>query len=696
MKNSSLLIELGTEELPPKALKTLSNSFHKEILDGLLAAELICADDSANAQRFATPRRLAIVVPNVIEAQPDQSIERRGPAVQAAFKDDGSPSPAAMGFAKSCGTTVENLDRLETDKGQWLSYKVVEKGKSLHSLVPEILEQTVKRLPIAKRMRWGDSEAEFVRPVKWLNVLYGSETIPMELLGVTSDNTSRGHRFHCQGELSFTAADEYEATLEEKGHVIASFERRQNMISEQIHKAAKSVNGHIQLDAALLDEVTGLVEYPSPVIGSFDSSFLEVPQECLISSMRDHQKYFHIVDADEKLLPNFITVSNIQSKNPTQVKEGNEKVLRARLSDAQFFWRTDLKNTLESRVQKLESITFHAKLGSLMQRNKRIESLTGKVAARMQADQSIAEQGAKLCKADLVSDMVGEFDYLQGIMGRYYADLEGLPQGVGECIEQHYWPKFAGDSLPESLEAQSVSLADKLDSFVGLYGVGERPTGDKDPYGLRRAALSILRILIEKNHEFGLSELVSDSVGIYQEQQGLHIDNETQQEIVDFIRGRLTAFYQAQDIPTKTIQSVMACTPDSPLDFDQRVKAVNTFTTSNDAENLAAANKRISNLLKKQTHEISAQVERELLSEDSEIELNASIDSLEADCIKLFNAGDYEAGLAKLSTLRVPVDRFFDNVMVMTDDERLRNNRLSLLKRMQSLFLRVADIAVLG
>lgn len=693
LKNT-LLIELGTEELPPKALKKLSDAFSAELLSGLLEAQLISKDDANNATPFASPRRLALSVQNAIAAQPDQTIERRGPAVQAAFKDDGQASPAAMGFARSCGVEVDDLERLKTDKGEWLSYNIKESGKTLDELIPAIMDQAIKRLPIAKRMRWGNGTAEFVRPVKWLIVMHGERVLPATVLDIESSNTTRGHRFHSEGEFAINNADSYEQQLLDQGHVVADFTKRQAMIQEQVNVAATSANGAIEEDQALLDEVTGLVEYPTAVMGHFDQSFLDVPQECLISSMRDHQKYFHVVDASGKLMPNFITVSNIQSKNPEQVRSGNEKVLRARLSDAQFFWLTDQKIKLVDRVQRLSNVMFHAKLGSVLEKSQRIQTLAGQLASKMGGDETIAERGALLAKADLVSDMVGEFDELQGIMGHYYADRDGEHALIGDCIEQHYWPKFAGDQLPQSAEAQAVALADKLDSLVGIYAAGEIPTGDKDPYALRRAALSILRILIEQQRPFNLSELVADSADVYKVAQDIVIDEATQANIVGFIRGRLTAFYQSQKIATNTINAVMACEPDSPLDFEQRVKAVAAFSKAAEATDLAAANKRISNILKKQDS-IVGDVDQKVFSEDAEKALFTAIQSIENDCVTLFDAGDYEHGLAKLASLRTPVDNFFEHVMVMSDNPAEKANRLALLKRMQSLFLRVADIALL-
>jgi glycyl-tRNA synthetase beta chain len=689
------LIELGTEELPPKTLKKLSDAFTAELLNGLCEAELITNGDADSASPFASPRRLALVVPNVIAAQPDQIIERRGPALRAAFKEDGQATPAAIGFAKSCGVDVADLERLKTDKGEWLSYNLKQAGKSLTELLPEIIEQAIKRLPIAKRMRWGNGSAEFVRPVKWLIVMHGARVLPATILDVKSSNTTRGHRFHSDGEIVIKDADSYQQRLLEQGHVVADFAVRQAMIREQVNAAAASVGGSIEGDQALLDEVTGLVEYPTAVIGNFDQSFLDVPQECLISSMRDHQKYFHVVDASGKLMPHFITISNIESKNPDQVRSGNEKVLRARLSDAQFFWLTDQKIKLADRVELLSKVTFHAKLGSVLQKAHRLQQLAGSLASKMGGDSAVAERGALLAKADLVSDMVGEFDELQGVMGHYYADRDGEPSLVGKCVEQHYWPKFAGDRLPISAEAQAVALADRLDSLVGIYASGEVPTGDKDPYALRRASLSILRILIEQKHSFNLSDLVAESAAVYSHKQQIEIDSEAQASIVGFIRGRLMAFYQSQSIATNTINAVLACEPDSPLDFEQRVKAVSAFSHVAEAADLAAANKRISNILKKQDGEVSSEVNESALSEAAERELYAAIQGIEADCVTLFDNGEYQQGLEKLASLRTPVDNFFEQVMVMSDDPAEKNNRLALLKRMQSLFLRVADIALL-
>lgn len=694
MSTKHLLIEVGTEELPPVALKPLSTAFSQALVNALLEADLVSAEDAAEAEPFASPRRLALLVPKVASAQPDQSEQRRGPAVAAAFNEQGEPTPAALGFARSCGLEVADLDRLKTDKGEWLSATVHQAGQSLSQLITPILETAIKSLPIPKRMRWGNGSAEFVRPAHWLVVMHGDECIPAQLLGLTSSNITRGHRFHSNGDLCITSAAQYEELLADKGSVMASFAARQAEISRQLQALATEHNAQLDDDQALLDEVTGLVEKPVALIGSFDEDFLQVPAECLISAMRDHQKYFHLRDANGRLLPKFITLSNIQSKDAARVVDGNERVLRARLSDARFFWDTDRKQPLSEKTSKLDSILFHIELGSLAQKTRRLEKLAQAVAGLMQADQSVVQRAAHLAKADLVTNMVGEFDKLQGLMGHYYADLDGEPALVGEAIEQHYWPRYAGDTLPASAEAQALAVADRLDSLVGIYAAGEIPTGDKDPYSLRRASLGILRILIEKQQALGLAELVAMTADIYAE-QGFAVAAQTQSDIVAFIEGRLTAYYQGQGVATNTINAVLECHPDQPLDFAQRLAAVQNFKQLEAADDLAAANKRISNILKKQAVELDAAVQESLLKEADELALFKALQQLEPEVDAAFNTGDYSAGLSALASLRGPVDAFFENVMVMSEIETERNNRLALLARIRNHFLRVADIAQL-
>ena len=688
----TLLIELGTEELPPKSLKTLGTAFAKTAFESLLESQLV--EQETQYTWMAAPRRLAVIIPAVAVKQPDQEVERKGPAIQAAYKDDGSPTPAALGFAKSCGVALEELDRMKTNKGEWLYFKQTVAGKDAIELIQNAINSANKQLPIAKRMRWGDSDVEFVRPVHWLIVLHGSEIVPAEIFNLKSGNQSRGHRFHSENNILISSADTYISTMREQGYVIADFNERQSLVKKQITALAKSVNGVIEDDQSLLDEVTGLVEFPHALLGTIDSHFLDVPQESLVSSMRDHQKYFHILDSGGKLLPYFITVSNIDSKDIERITSGNERVLRARLSDAEFFWNTDQKVSLEDRLPALKNVLYHAKLGSVFEKTQRLESLSASIAAMLNADQAIAARGGKLAKADLVSNMVGEFSDLQGIMGHYYADKGGEHKLVGEAIEQHYWPKFSGDSLPVSPEAQAVSLAEKLDSLVGLYGVGEIPTGDKDPYGLRRAALGILRILIEKKQSIALPELVNAAANSYAS-QGVEISQESQLSIIEFIQERFKALYQSEGIATKLINAVLACNPEKPTDFDARLHAIEHFIELPEASELAAANKRISNILKKTNLNKLSAVDESLFHEEAEKTLANAINNIEKQCQALFDAGSYTEGLKQLATLRDSVDGFFDNVMVMADDEKVRNNRLSLLRQLQSLFLRVADISIL-
>jgi glycyl-tRNA synthetase beta chain len=691
MITDTLLVEIATEELPPKSLKALRDSFANTILSELVEAGL--CDASQTAQAYASPRRLAVSIQNVASEQEDQQIERRGPAVAAAFKD-GEATQAALGFAKSCGTEVDKLDRIKTDKGEWLAYQVTEQGKPLSELISGILETTVKRLPIAKRMRWGDGDAEFVRPVHRLIVMLGDQVIPCSVLSIDASNTTYGHRFHCAEELTISHADQYEQTLYDQGKVIANFEKRQQIIKQQITELASSVSGQIEDNPALLDEVTSLVEWPAALLGSFDQDFLKVPQECLIYSMRDHQKYFHLIDENGKLLAHFITVSNIESRNPKQVTAGNERVLRSRLSDARFFWETDLETSLADFTPRLEKVLFHVKLGSVADKAQRLMAFSEQAASLFSADSALAKRGAELAKADLVSDMVGEFDELQGVMGRYYANHDKEPEVVAQTVEQHYWPRFAGDTLPETAEAQAVSVADKLDSLVGIFSANEIPTGDKDPYGLRRASLGVLRILIEKSLDINIAELIELSASTYAA-QGIEVDGETKAQIVEYMLGRLPAYYQGQDVATQVINSVAACKPSSPLDFDQRLKAINTFNTLDEAQDLSAANKRISNILRKQTSFEATSPNPELMSEDAEIALFDALSKRQAECDSLFDTGEYSQGLALLAELRSPIDAFFDSVMVMSDDPAVQRNRLNLLSAIQQLFLRVADISLL-
>ena len=697
MSKKTLLIELGTEELPPKSLRKLGEAFGLSIRNSLKESELI-ENTCAGHDLLAAPRRLAFLIDNVLATQPNQEIERKGPAVKSAFKDDGTPTPAVMGFAKSCGVEIEALERRETDKGEWLFFSQTVAGKSIAEIMQETLDTAIKSLPIAKRMRWGDKQVEFVRPVHWLIAMHGDTVLPVNALDLTASNQTQGHRFHSKGKLTISSANEYIDTLEEQGSVVVDYEKRKELISKQIYKLAESVNGSIGNDPDLLDEVCSLVEFPKAILGSIDDRFMSVPQESLVSSMRDHQKYFHIVDNNKKLLPYFITVSNIASKDEDRVQNGNERVLRARLSDAEFFWETDKKFTLESRLPALENVMYHKKLGSMADKVARLELIAEDVAALINADIAISARGAKLAKADLTSQMVGEFSDLQGIMGRYYAQNDGEDPLVAQCAEQHYWPKSATGALPESKEITAVSLADKLDSLVGIFSTGEVPTGDKDPYALRRAALGVLRMCTFHTttySELKLSVLISIAGKAYAS-QNIEINAQTQNDILGFIQSRYKAFYQ-ENFSTSLINAVSASGMDCPTHFDSRIKGLSVFAIMPEADNLAAANKRIGNILKKvdDLNNLNGDIDTTLIESGTEHALFDKLSELESEVNNLFNDHQYEQGLTKLATLKEPVDAFFDNVMVMAEDNSVKTNRLKLLQKLQNLFLRVADISLL-
>ncbi len=692
----NLLIELGTEELPPKSLKKLAEAFAGGFVASLSEAGLI--DNADGYQVFATPRRLAVLVSDVLSQQADRSEQRRGPALKAAFDAEGNPSKAAEGFARSCGVAVGELSQLETDKGAWLVFDKQVKGQSISELAQAALDQSIKQLPIAKRMRWGDSEVEFVRPVHWLVALYGSDVLALSALELDAGCTTQGHRFHHPEVIALSHADGYASTLEKQAYVIADYAQRQAIVEQQATDLATAQGATVVIDPALLEEVTGLVEWPVALMGKFDETFLDVPAEALIASMKDHQKYFYLVDDAGNLLPKFITVSNIESKEPERVKQGNERVLRARLADGQFFWNTDRDTPLASRLEALSGLMFHVKLGSVADKSKRITWLSGQIAGLMGADTALSTRAATLCKADLVSDMVGEFPSLQGVMGRYYAGNDQEPAGVAQAIEQHYWPKFSGDQLPQSAEAQVVALADRLDSLVGIFATGEKPTGVKDPYALRRAALGILRILGEKRLDLSLKALLDLAIAAYAQTPDTQAkpDAETKTAVLAFTLDRLKSLYLGKGYSIHEFNAVAEVDPDTAHDFDDRIAAVTQFyqDSREAADSLAAANKRIANILKKS--EASTEFDVALLRDEAEKCLNQSLDKLESKAQASFAADHYIEGLLTLSALKEPIDQFFDEVMVMADDEALRHNRLALLFRIRQLFLQVADLSFLN
>jgi glycyl-tRNA synthetase beta chain len=688
MSQENLLIELGTEELPPKSLRKLAESFASNVEAELIKAEL----SFEKVEWLASPRRLAVVVTQLASAQADKVVEKRGPAVNIAFDDNGVATQAAQGWARSNGITVDQTERLVTDKGEWLLFKSSVTGQHINELIPGIAATALGKLPIAKPMRWGSESTQFIRPIHTVTMLFGRDLIQGELLGVTSDRIIRGHRFMGEHELTLAHADDYESLLDDSGKVIVNYERRKAIIREQVEAVAAYENGVAAIDEDLLEEVTSLVEWPVTLVGSFEEKFLAVPSEALISTMKDNQKYFPVLDKEGNLLPRFIFVSNIVSRDPKQVVSGNEKVIRPRLADAEFFFETDKKKTLESRLASLSTVLFQQQLGTLKEKSERISAVAEKVAVKIEANAQHAQRAGLLSKADLMSDMVMEFPDVQGVMGMYYARFDGEHEEVAIALNEQYLPRFAGDTLPTSLVACAVSIADKLDTLVGIFGIGQAPKGDKDPFALRRAAIGLLRIITDKNLDLDIVDLAE----IAKEQYTDKLTNENVvNDVVDFLFARFRATYQAGGYSVELIQSVLERRPTKPVDFEKRIKAVAKFQTLPEAAPIAAANKRISNILAKVTENIANDVDTGLLQEDAEKVLVATLSSLESKLSVLFAQGDYEAALFELASLQAPVDAFFDSVMVMADDPAIKQNRLALLNRLRNLFLQIADVSVL-
>ncbi len=689
MATQDFLVELGTEELPPKALKPLSDALTAGITQGLTDAGI----GFGEVESFAAPRRLAVRVRNLADAQPDKSVEKRGPAVKAAFDDAGNPTRALTGFATSLGVTPDQLDTLETDKGAWVVFRTVENGRPTVELMPELVEQALAGLPIPKRMRWGAYRTEFVRPVHWAIMLFGNKIIDTPIMGLNPGNKTRGHRFHCPKSLIVPTPGDYEVVLKQEGYVIADFaERREQIRAGVTALAEKEAGGKAVIDEDLLDEVTALNEWPVPLMGRFEERFLEVPAEALISSMKEHQKYFHVVTAAGDMLPLFITVANLQSKDPAQVISGNEKVIRPRLSDAAFFYETDRKTRLEDRIDQLKPIVFQDKLGSIYDKSVRVAALAKKIAAAIGSDPALAERAAMLAKTDLVTEMVLEFTDLQGIMGQYYAEHDGEAGDVAKALNEQYMPRFAGDDLPTTLTGCAVAIADRLDSLVGLFGINQPPSGTRDPFALRRASLGVLRIIIERELPLDLQtccQWAEDNFTVLTEQN-------TAATVVDYMLERFRAHYDEQGIGAEVFLAVHARRPTKPLDFDRRVKAVEAFRQLPEALALAGANKRVSNILTKQGGDtVGETVDKNLLQDQAEQALAEHISQQAEKVLPLFEQGDYAAALTSLASLREPVDKFFDDVMVMAEDEAIRNNRLAMLNQLRNLFLRVADISLL-
>lgn len=686
MSQADILVEIGTEELPPRALSKLSQAFADGISNGLKDADI----EHGEVRKLASPRRLAVIVSDVEEAQPDREIEKRGPALKAAFGEDGCPSKAAVGFAGSCGVTVEQLDTMSTDKGEWLVFRSHEKGRQTTELLADIVNQSLAQLPIPKRMRWGDSKEEFVRPVHWVVLLYGSKVVAGEIMGLKPGNQTRGHRFHYPKTIKLRTAADYEELLEQKGYVLVDMEQRCGAIRQQVEQAAEQLGGRALIDEHLLQEVSALVEWPVAVAGNFDEHFLQVPKESLISSMQDHQKYFPVVDGEGNLMPHFITISNIDSKDMSKVKEGNERVIRPRLSDAAFFWKQDCKHPLETHLNALDRVVFQNQLGSLGDKSRRVARIAKQIANQLEANADHAHRAALLAKCDLMTEMVYEFPDLQGIMGRYYALNDGEPEEVAIALDEQYMPRFAGDELPATMTGQILAVADKLDTLLGIFAIGQKPTGEKDPFALRRASLGVLRILIERELTLDLREVL----GFAAEALGDTADTSIAiDEVLDFMLERLRVYYLNQDISADVYDAVAALKPTTPVDFDRRVFAVNSFRQLTEADSLAAANKRIGNILKKIESARPAEVDKKLLTEPAESELYSQLLAIEDIVTPLFEEGDYKQALQHLAGLRDAVDTFFDKVMVMVDDETLKNNRIALLAQLHDLFMKAADLS---
>jgi glycyl-tRNA synthetase beta chain len=681
-----LLFELGSEELPPKTLLKLSNALLDGIVAGLKAADLHFTASKA----LATPRRLAVLIENLQTAQPDKTVEKRGPAIQAAFAPDGSPSKAALGFATSCGTSFDQLERLKTDKGEWLSYTQAVKGQTTAEIIPDIIRAAIAALPIAKRMRWGSFATEFVRPVHWAVLLFGDKVIETEILGLQTGRITKGHRFHARQTITINKPEEYVDLLQLQGKVIADFEKRKGLIRAAALSAGTLVGGRAHIEDDLLEEITALNESPVAVIGNFDPRFLALPKEVLITTMQTNQKYFPVKNADGGLLAHFITFSNIESKRPESIQHGNERVVTPRLADAEFFWNQDRKQTLADRVDSLKTIVFQEKLGTVYEKSVRVSKLAERIASQLDANVEHATRAALLAKTDLITNMVGEFGNLQGLMGRYYALVEGEAAEVAWALEEQYFPKQSGSETAPSTIGQVLAIAEKLDTLTGIFSAGLIPTGDKDPYALRRAALGTLRTMIENNLSLNIPELCAFAL----EQFAHSFDKAaTHTAVVEFIFDRLKGYCLDKGYSADEFDAVMTLAPAEPLDFMQRIAAVKAFRQLPEADSLAAANKRIRNILKKSDSAPAANVGK--LVEASEIALLAAAEQSAQDIQPLLAQHDYQATLNRLASLREVVDAFFDNVMVMTDDAELRASRLALLNLLSEQFLTCADLAKL-
>ena len=685
---ADLIFELGTEELPPVALRKLSEALTREFVAGLDAANL----KHGEVTSYAAPRRLALLVKDLETSQPDRDVEKRGPAVKAAFDAEGNPSKAAEGFARSCGTSVDQLGRMQTEKGEWLVYQVHETGKAAAELLPAIAENALNKLPIPKRMRWGDSEAQFVRPVHWLLFLHGDDVVDCTILDAKSDRLTHGHRFHHPAAITTYDPEDYAKVLEDMGKVIAYFPDRRVRVKAAVEKTAKELGGVADIDSDLLDEVTALNEWPVPIAGSFEKKFLEVPHEALVTTMKTNQKYFPVFDEEGGLMNHFITIANIESRDPQKIREGNERVVRPRLADAMFFWQQDGKKKLEDHIDSLKKVVFQKQLGSMFDKSQRVAALAAEIAAGIGGDTGLAMRAGQLSRCDLMTEMVYEFASMQGIMGRYQANRDGEEHELALAMDEFYMPRFSGDRLPETKTGIAIALAERIDTLVGIFGIGQKPTGDKDPFALRRAALGALRILSEHSLTLNLQNLLKFAAI---ELGDKIAEKNTVEEVETFMLERLRGLYADKGIAGDLFDSVAAVRPHDLADFDTRIQAVREFRTLPEAEALAAANKRIGNILKKAQGEVSSNINPDRFEEDAERTLDQRIVEMSATIAPMNEAGDYAGMLKALAGLRPVVDSFFDDVMVMADEPAVRDNRLALLASLQALFLKVADISLL-
>jgi glycyl-tRNA synthetase beta chain len=692
MKPADLLVEIGTEELPPKALRGLMDAFAANLTTAIDDARLVHGELHA----YASPRRLAVVVESLARGQDDRRTSQKGPPVSVAFDDAGNPLPPATAFAKKCGVDIADLGRTRTDKGEWLTAETTETGKTTAELLPALIEKALADLPIPRRMRWGAGDAEFVRPVHWVVLLHGSKVVTGTIMGIKTGNKSMGHRFHSRGPITIAKPADYLDTLEQKGHVVADFDARRKAVQQGVEKLAKKAKGVVVDGESLYDEVAALVEWPVPMLGSFDEDFLQLPPEVVVSTLTGHQRYFPIADAAGRLLPRFVTVANLESSEPQKVRDGNERVIRPRLADAAFFWDNDRKKALTMRRDSLRDVVYQRGLGSLYDKSARTVALAGWISEQLGVDSAAVERAAALCKCDLLTGMVGEFPDLQGTMGRYYATSDGEADAVATAIGEHYQPRFANDSLPASPAGQVLALADRLDTLAGIFVIGKKPSGNRDPFGLRRAALGIIRILIECDHDLDLKAVIARAVEL---QPAGKADVEAlPDELYGFITERLRRYFLDRDpgLDTETFDAVMARQPTSLIDFERRLQAVQAFLELDEAQSLASANKRIANILRQADATIDTETNQKLLEDGAESSLFAALTTASKAVRPLLDERRYTEALRELAGLRTPVDRFFDDVMVMVDDEAIRNNRLALLGELRALFLDVADISRLS